>query len=313
MGKSDLVVNAETFELNATPVANLFQRIAEPIRVEHRKTEYQVVPDVRRQNATEVYSIDQVTATLSGSAGAQKEYRPFYSLRHHLGDDGAAEHQTFWHLQRRPSGKRDDRGTDVFLSFSDLNLTPSSPAEDILTVRVTCTNRDLPSRLAFGDASGDFNMESAAPVSKVNCILKPTPTRRPFLGSALQWRLVSHFSLNYMSLVEGGENALKEILRLYDFNNSLATQQMISGIVSVNSRHIARRIRRSFCRGVQVTITFDEDRYVGTGLFLFASVLERFLSQYVSVNSFSQLVMKTLQREEAVKIWPPRSGNQILV
>lgn len=313
MGKSDLVINADTFQLNATPVANLFQRIAEPIRVEHRKTEYQVVPDVRRQNATEVYSVDQVTATLSGAGGNQKEYRPFYSTRHHLGDDGATEGQTFWHLQRRPSGKKGDRGTDVFLSFSDLNLKPSDPAEDVLTVRVTCTNRDLPSRLPFGDAAGDFNMESAAPVSRVICILKPTPTRRPFLGSALQWRLVSHFSLNYMSLVENGEHALKEILRLYDFNNSLATQQMISGIVSVGSRHITKRIKRSFCRGVEVTITFDEDKYVGTGIFLFASVLERFLSQYVSVNSFSQLVMRTLQREEPVKTWPPRSGNQILV
>lgn len=313
VGKSDLVVNADTFQLNAAPVANLFQRIAEPIRVEHRKTEYQVIPDIRRQGATEVYSVDQVTATLSGSAGGQKEYRPFYSMRHHLGEDGATEAQTFWHSQRRPSGKKDDPGTDVFLSFSDLNLKPSDPAEDILTIRATCTNRDLPSRLPFGEPTGDFNMETAAPVSKVNCVLKPTPTRRPFLGSALQWRLISHFSLNYMSLVEDGEHALKEILRLYDFNNSLSTQQMINGIVSVSSRHITKRIKRSFCRGVQVTITFDEDKYVGTGIFLFACVLERFLSQYVSVNSFSQLVMKTLQREETVKIWPPRSGNQILL
>jgi type VI secretion system protein ImpG len=313
MGKSDLVVNADTFLLNATPVANLFQRIAEPIRVEHRKTEYQVVPDVRRPNATEVYTVDQVTATQSGASGEQKEYLPFYSMRHHLGDDGSAEGKTFWHLQRQPSGKKGDPGTEVFLSFSDLNLKPSDPAEDILTLRVICTNRDLPSRLPFGDAAGDFNMESAAPVSKVNCVLKPTPTRRPFLGNALQWRLISHFSLNYMSLVEGGEHALKEILRLYDFNNSLATQQMISGIVSVQSRHVTKRIKRSFCRGVEVTITFDEDKYVGTGLFLFASVLERFLAQYVSVNSFSQLVMKTLQREEPVKKWLPRSGNQILL
>jgi type VI secretion system protein ImpG len=313
MGKSDLVINADTFQLNATPIANLFQRIAEPIRVEHRKTEYLVMPDIRRQDATEVYSVDQVTATRSGSAGGQKEYRPFYSMRHHLDVERATEAQTFWHMQRRPSGKKGDRGTDVFLSFSDLNLKPSDPAEDILTVRTTCTNRDLPSRLTFGDTTGDFNMETAAPVSMVSCVLKPTPTRRPFLGSALQWRLISHFSLNYMSLVEGGEHALKEILRLYDFNNSLSTQQMINGIVSVGSRHITKRINRSFCRGVQVTITFDEDKYVGTGLFLFACVLERFLSQYVSVNSFFQLVMKTLQREEPVKIWPPRSGNQLLL
>lgn len=311
--KSDLVVNADTFQLNAAPAVNLFQRIAEPIRVEHRKTEYQVIPDVRRQDATEVYSIDQVSASLSGASGELSEYRPFYSMRHHLGEARGEESQTFWHLQRRPSSRKGDRGTEVYLSFSDLNLKPSDPAEDILTVRVTCSNRDLPARLPFGDPEGDFNMETAAPVSRVICVLKPTPTRRPFLGGALQWRLVSHFSLNYMSLVEGGEQALKEILRLYDFTGSLATQQMIDGIVSVTSRHVTKRIDRSFCRGVEVTITFDEDKYVGTGIFLFASVLERFLSQYISVNSFSQLVMKTLQREGPVKIWPPRSGNQILI
>ncbi|MBC2713414.1 MAG: type VI secretion system baseplate subunit TssF [Desulfosarcina sp.] len=311
--KEGLVVNADTFQLNAAPVINLYQRIAEPIRIEHRKNEYPVIPDVRRQEATEVYRVDQVTASLSGSSSVQMEYKPFYSIRHHLGAESIDEEQVFWHVQRRASQRKGDRGTDVFLSFSDLKLTPSHPGEDILTIRVTCTNRDLPSRLPFGDRRGDFNLETAAPVSKVTCVNKPTATRRPFMGGALQWRLISHLSLNYMSLVEGGEQALKEILRLYDFDNSLSTQQQINGIVSVDTRHITKRIRRTFCRGVQVTITFDEDKYVGTGLFLFASVLERFLSQYVSVNSFSQLEVRTLQREESVKIWPPRSGNQILL
>jgi type VI secretion system protein ImpG len=311
--KADLVVNAETFCLHATPVVNLFKRVAEPIRLEHRKTEYQVVADMRRQDATEVYTVDQVTATRSGASGVLSEYRPFYSLRHHLGDDDSDGQQVFWHIQRRPGARKGDHGTDVFLSFSDLALQPNDPVEDILTVRTTCTNRDLPSRLPFGDANGDFNMETAAPVSKVCSLNKPTPTRRPFLGGALQWRLISHLSLNYISLVQGGEHALKEILKLYDFDNSLSSQQQINGIVSIETRHVTKRIQRTFCRGVQVTITFDEDKYVGTGLFIFACVLEYFLAQYVSVNSFSQLVMKTLQREEPVKIWPPRSGNQILL
>jgi len=311
--KSGLVVNADTFCLNAVPVVNLFKRIAEPIRVEHRKTEYKVIPDVRRQESTEVYAVEDVTATVPGASGGQVEYKPFYSLRHHLGEEGLKEAQTFWHMYRRPSGKKDEHGTDVFLSFSDLGLEPSDPAEDILTVRTICTNRDLPSRLPFGNRQGDFNLESAAPISKIFSLIKPTPTRHPFLGGRLQWRLISHLSLNYMSLVEGGEDALKEILKLYDFDNSQANAQQINGIVSIDTRHVTKRIKRAFCRGVRVTLTFDEDKYVGTGLFLFATVLERFLSQYVSVNSFSQFEMKTLQREGTVKLWPPRSGNQVLI
>ena len=144
-------------------------------------------------------------------------------------------------------------------------------------------------------------MEKAAPVVRINCLIKPTPVRRPSLGGALQWRLISHFSLNYLSIVEGGEAALKEILNLYDFDNSAATRQQINGIVSLQSRHVTKRIKRSFCRGTQVTITFDEDKMVGAGLYLFACVLERFLGQYVSVNSFSQLVLKTIQKKEAIK------------
>ncbi len=156
-------------------------------------------------------------------------------------------------------------------------------------------------------------MEIAAPVASINCLIKPTPARRPSLGGAQQWRLISHLSLNYMSIVEGGEDALREILKLYDFDDSPATRQQINGIVSLQAQHVTKRIGQSFCRGVQVTIEFDEDKFVGAGLYLFASILERFLGQYVSVNSFSRLVAKTVQKKGALKEWPPRSGNRVIL
>ncbi|MDT8273774.1 MAG: type VI secretion system baseplate subunit TssF, partial [Desulfomonilia bacterium] len=174
-------------------------------------------------------------------------------------------------------------------------------------------NRDLPARLPFGDSGGDFSMETAGPISKITCLVKPTPTRRPGLRGALQWRLISHLSLNYLSLVQGGEEALQEILRLYDFEDTPSTRQQISGIISITSEHVTRRIGRTFCRGMHVSLTLDEDKFVGAGLFLFASVLERFLAQYVSVNSFIQLEVKTLQKKEVLKKWPPRNGNRILL
>ena len=68
-----------------------------------------------------------------------------------------------------------------------------------------------------------------------------------------------------------------------------------------------------FARGVEVTIEFDEPKYIGTGVFLFACVLERFLGLYASLNSFSQLVATTKQREEPLKRWSPRAGDQILL
>jgi type VI secretion system protein ImpG len=153
----------------------------------------------------------------------------------------------------------------------------------------------------------------AAPVVSISSLVKPTPTRRPTLGGALQWQLISHLSLNYLSLVEGGVDALREILTLYDFDKSPPNKQQISGIVGIQSRHVTKRVGQSFCRGVEVILEFDEDKYVGTGLYLFACILERFLGQYVTVNSFSQMVARTIQKKEPLRKWPPRNGNRILL
>jgi type VI secretion system protein ImpG len=313
VAKSDLLINDETFCLNATPVVNLFSRIAEPIRVEQQKTEYRVIPDIRRLEATEVFSVDRAFTSSPTSPGKEAEFKPFYSLNHHLAEGDGGLGTPFWHIQQRPSGLKGDEGTEVFLSFTDWSFKPADPGVETITVHTTCTNRDLPGRLPFGDPAGDFDIEKAAPVARINCLIKPTPTRRPSLGGALQWRLISHLALNYLSLVEGGEEMLKEILMLYDFDNSPVTRQQISGIVSVQSRHVTKRVGQSFCRGVEVTLELDEEKYVGMGLYLFASVLERFFGQYVSVNSFSQLIAKTLQKKEALKKWLPRNGNRILL
>jgi type VI secretion system protein ImpG len=309
--KSNLLIDKDTFCLNAVPVINLFDRIAEPVRITQEKTEYRLIPDIGRVDATEVFSVDRAAAT-PGVPVREKEYKPFYSPRRHLDEPGTRGDQAFWHAKRRSSAVEGDDGADVFLSFADLDFPADGPGEETVTVHVICTNRDLPGRMPFGDPSGDFKTLTAAPVSSIRCLIKPTPTRRPSLGGALHWRLISHLSLNYLSVVDGGEEAIREILKLYDFDDSPATRQQINGIVSVHSEHVGKRIGRSFCRGVQVTITFDEDKFVGAGLYLFASVLECFMGLYVTVNSFSQLVAKTIQRKERLKKWPPRSGNRIL-
>lgn len=309
--KVGLTVSGEMFALNAAPIVNLFPRTAEPVQITHEKTEYPVIPDIRRQEATEIFSIDRVVSSPTAKGG-EREFRPYYSLSHHLAGTGK-EGNVFWHSRRFPSGRYGDDGTDMVISFAGLDLKSASPEADILMVQTTCTNRDLPGRMRFGDPSGDFETEIAAPVIAIRCLVKPTRTRRPSLDGSLQWRLISHLALNYTSIVAGGENALREILSMYDFDNSPATRQQISGIVALNTGYATKRVGRSFCRGVQVEITFDEEKFVGSALYLFAGIIERFIGLYVSVNSFSQLMVKTLQRKEIFKLWPPRNGDRVLL
>jgi type VI secretion system protein ImpG len=312
----DQKIEPQNFRLACTPVVNLFQQTAEPIRLDHAHTEYRVLADVRRQRATEVYSIDGVTS-LSPSTGQATPFQPFYSFKHSF--ERQKQH-TFWHATRRASERKDDPGTEVFLTLVDLEFRPTRPPTDVVTVAVTCCNRDLPGLLPFGDPDGDFDLEGAAPIRRINCLSKPTKTVRPPLRHGAQWRLISHLSLNFLSPVDGGADGdpevLQEILKLYDFSDSSAVQQQILGLAAVNSRQVWRRIRTGrgsgFARGIEATLEFDETRYVGTGVYLFASVLEKFLGLYVSINSFSEMIATTRQRG-MLRRWPPRSGHQPLL
>jgi len=307
-------ISADTFRLGCTPIINLFEHIAEPIRLTHAQTEYLVIPDARRQNVTEVYSVNDVI-NASPYLPEPVHFKPFYSFKH-IAD--RERQQTFWYAIRRPSPRKGDTGTEVYVSLVDLNFKPTVPAAETLTLHVTCTNRDLPGKLPFGGEQGDLSLEGAAPLSRIRCLKKPTETLRPSLRRGARWRLLSHLTLNYLSIGEGGREALQEILQLYDFSsNSPVIQQQIAGITKLTSRRVVGRppsmAWNGFCRGLEVNIEFDEEKYVGSSVFLFASVLEKFLGLYASINSFSQLIATTQQHKEPVKRWPPRAGEQTLL
>lgn len=308
-------ISASTFRLGCTPIVNLFSHVAEPIRLSHQQLEYRVMPDFRYQTGMEVYSVDTVKST-SPIPDEVVTIEPFYSLRHGQPDGSRA---AYWYASRRPSQRKGDSGTDVFLSIVDLGFDPTLPAVETLTIHTTCSNRDLPAKLPFGGAQdrSDFELEGAAPVSRIRCLRKPTAAMRSRLRRGAQWKLISHLALNYLSVVEGGREALQEILRLYDFTDSLTVREQIDGIKKVSSRRVVARPSslswNGFCRGTEVEIEFDERKFVGSGVFLFACVLERFLGLYASINSFTRLVARTEQREEPLKTWPPRAGDQILV
>src|SRR5262249_31461618 len=186
---------------------------------------------------------------------------------------------------RRPSPQESDRGTEVYLHLVDLGFDPKLPAEAVLVVRTTCTNRDLPSQLQRAGDELYFELEAAAPLARIRCLRSPTMPLRPALRRGAHWRLISHLALNHLAISDAveGREALQEILRLYDFSDPESGQQLaafnrnvIEGITSVSSRRVVGRtgseVSSGFCRGVEVTLEFDDQRYVGVGTYLFASV-----------------------------------------
>jgi len=311
----ELNVSAKTLGLGCSPVINLFPLTAEPILLDQTDFEYPVVPDVRRRHGLEIFSIDDVISP-DRDTRQVVQFEPFYRFRH-ASSRQEKRQQAFWYASRRPSRRRNDQGTEVFLSLMDLTGRPMRPDVDTVTVHCTCSNRDLPYRLPLGNETGDFELEGLGAVKRIVSLRKPTATVRPPTGKGVLWRLVSHLSLNYLSLVEEGKGALTEILRLYNFSESAFHEKQIAGLLNLKSqRHFARVISENgigFVRGRQVEIEFDEEQYVGGGVYLFASVLEHFLGLYASINSFSQLLARTRQRKEPLRQWPPRAGQAILL
>src|SRR5690606_4585757 len=160
-------------------------------------------------------------------------------------------------------------------------------------------------------------LPGGGPIRKIVALVKPTETHYPALGKPQLWRLISQLSLNYLSLVEGGAEALQELLRLHNFTESASAEKQIQGILAVKGTPHYARIDSphglTFARGHRVEIEFDEEDFAGGGVYLLASVLERFLGAYVSLNSFCVLATRTRQRRQLIREWKPRSGAKALL
>jgi type VI secretion system protein ImpG len=301
-------VTARAVRLGCTPIVNLFAQTSEPVLLDQRRHEYKVVADMRRQDTTQIFSVDEVVAVTSGRTESL-HFEPFYSYRHGGSRD---ERKLFWYAKRHPASWRQEPGSDVYLSFVDLSNRVVYPEIDAVTARLTCFNGDLPSRLPFGTGDGEFELPGGGPIGKIVTLVRPTPSVQPPLGKPQLWRLISQLSLNYLSLVDGGTEALREILRLHNFGEGTAGDRQIEAITSVRSApHHSRVVGEygvSFARGRRVEIEFDESHFAGAGLYLFASVLERFLGLYTSLNSFSVLAARSRQRRLPLREWAPRAG-----
>ncbi|WP_060476437.1 type VI secretion system baseplate subunit TssF [Pseudomonas monteilii] len=301
-------VGRNNFKLNCTPIINLFRQQAEPIKLTHTQHEYPVIPDTRLHNAAEVVSIDRVRRVRKlGGIDQVVTCQPFFEPR---GEQ--SPHTSFWIARRRNQG--DATAMSIRVVDRDLELIDAS--SDTLSIGLTCSNRDVPLMLPFGGERGEFNIPANSVIKDIRCLRKPTATVRVPLGKGLIWRLIAHLSLNHLSLVSQGREVLLELLSLYNYRNVSAIRKQINGIKAISSEPAVARIghpRPNFVRGVGITLTLDESQFIGSGVFLFGMVLDHFFGQYCSMNSFTQLSLRSQQREKRIVQWPARTGDQPLV
>ena len=169
--------------------------------------------------------------------------------------------------------------------------------------------------------------------ASASAILPPTAARRstrspasparprrvpPLARGGAAWQLINHLALNYRSIVDdtdgGGAAALRALLALYQPES--AGHNELESVVRVASRPVVRRLPVpgpiTFGRGLEVELELEEQSLRAPKAFLLGAVLEQFFAKYVSLNSFTETVVTTLERGEIMR-WPTRLGSRHLL
>ena len=313
-------VSKSNFGLFCSPVVNLFPKRADRVQITDRFAEFQVIPDRTRPQDYEVY---QVTGVQGHGASAEDDqlFESFYASNY-----GIEDARGYYTIERTPrvlsekqkdnSTSADYAGSDTYIALVDARHAPYRTTLKELSVVTLCTNRHLPTHLVLGTGKTDFSWDTAAPIKSVRAVTGPTRPQSSRADGEIAWRLISHLTLNYLSLIdsenEQGAEALRDLLRLYCRLDDAATFKQIDSVQSIASRPVTRRLPTSgpiaFGRGVEVTLLCDESAFEGAGVFLFGAVLEEFLAHFVSINSFTETVVKTNNRE--VMRWTARTGQR---
>lgn len=315
-------VDESHFALHCVPAINLFARRTDRIAVTGEQFEYHVVADRTRPMDFEVYQIENVTGYRAGG-GAEMTFQPFYRAR----DLGVPQTSDAYYQVRRekrlPSARQQERGarssylgSETFIALVDAADSPYPGELHQLGLSVLCTNRDLPLTMPIGHAGTDLTVDIEAPVTSVRCIGGPSRPLPSYAEGPVAWRLLSHLSLNYASLVDSDNNegarAMRDLLGLYTPIGDAAMARQVEGLSSIKSRPVTRRLPSRgpivFGRGLEVSMLVDERCFEGASAFLFGAVLARFFSQYVSLNSFTETVLTSATRGEIMR-WAPGSGQ----
>ena len=237
----DTQVSSGLFQLHCTPVVNLFPKRMDRVHLNQKEHEYHVVPERTRPMDFEVFALESVMG-YGKAVEPEREFRPFYSATHpsfHLSPNAYYTVHRDKRLissrrQRRNIGPRSSYiGSEIFISLVDADTAPISTDLRQLGIEALCTNRDLPLLMSLGSGSTDFTWDFSGPVEAARCVSGPSKPRPSPMDGDAHWRLISHLTLNYLSLAnsEGGRGAiaLREMLGLYAFLNESQVRKEIEG------------------------------------------------------------------------------------
>lgn len=305
-------VSRDNLLLGCTPVVNLFAKSGVPIRLTHTEPDYALLADATHAFAYDIHSIEAVTVVRKDEAGERlSTFLPLYaSLQGSQAEHGLAQGQ-YWLARRDETVAAISPGHEMRLCLIDPQFSPGSAACATVSTQLLCSNRDLPTQLHYGLPGGDLLAEDVPDGIPARFLRKPTPSMR-FLADT-HWRLIAHLSLNYSGLTQAGLGEFQKMLSLYDLPRSPTTQRLIQGIVTLE--HGSTRAWMptvpfpTLMPGIAIRLGIDEQAFVGSSIYIFAQVLQRYFALNSQLNCFSQLTLLSQRSGEEILRCPERSAD----
>jgi len=293
------------------------------VSVSSSQHEYQVIPDRSHPVDFEAHSVLEVFAHYAGQA-RKEPMSPLYTAPPDLDPAQRAPHYTIRRLPRRRTAAERRTGsasayigTEMYLSIA----LPEAPDEENriqgLSVRALCTNRHLAEELPVGTGKAEFTFAADTSLTVI-CAVPPTRPKAPPLhlkneAGHTAWHLINALSLNHVGLTRTDGKALRDVLSLFADLGDPVIERHIASLRTVSTRPVVRRLKSragvGAARGIEVTVSFEEKSFEGSGVFVLSAVLERFLAEYAALNHFTQTVVTTVERGEIAR-WRPRSGSR---
>ncbi len=325
------LVKPDMFRLYVTPAVNLFEERSSRVKVDGSEHEHLIVPDSSPASNYEIHRLIEVNAQYPGLRNKVKVH-PVYTLP----GDGAKPSEALYYSYRRKPRRLSERerrfganagyvGTETFITLQEPASIDAQERVQRLQVTSLCSNRHLTEQLPVGQASASVGFRLTDDVNvPLTCIAGPTRPRDSIVeaerqhvpdGSAgeVLWRLVNFLSLNALGLKDRSPDdpaaGLRELLSLFADLSDAVTERQVRGLTGIASRPITRSIRRETgyvaARGTEVTVSFDERAFEGSGIMLLGAVLDRFFADYAHINSFTELVVKSDQRGDGEAVAAP--------
>ncbi|RKG29639.1 type VI secretion system baseplate subunit TssF [Acinetobacter tianfuensis] len=290
-------LSAANFKLFSAPVVNLFNKQAEPQKINHKRMEYPLITDSHHPEYYQVYSIERMQMVREKSS--QEEVRhtilPFFAMSHYQ-----HENNQFFYSLNTASAKPAEYS--LTYSIVSKSLSPASTQSDFISTELLCSNRDLPHE-SYNKDQNILSLNDHSLARRALMLRRPTMPYYFEQHKHEKWRIISHLSLNNMSLMKGDALAhFKELLELYNLPKSKENQIIINSLKAIEFSLTQKLVNAKpfplFARGLKMRVGIDSEVFRGFSIYVFSQILTQIVNLKVNMNSFADVEIYDMQTQQ---------------